>query len=153
MSVTQQRTDLYNAVNGVSNAGVVYNRYRYQNNWADFLTLFKTTIAGTDQIRGWMLEYKGFQGNDNTQMHYGQLQTHGWTVHGFLGLSDANSTEITFSALVESVIDAIKASTALRNQNTYFDVTPATGEIEIRLFGDVLCHYIQVRVTITEFDA
>ncbi len=154
MSVTQQRTDLYAAVNGVSNIGLGYTYYRYQNEWNDFLALFKTTISSTPQIRGFMLEYRGVQENVNIQFNPGEHRNNIWYVHLFLGLSDANTTESTFATLIESVITAIKTSTALHTQTTYFFTAPAFTPIyEIRNFGDVLCHYAQMEVSITEFVA
>lgn len=151
MSVTQQRTDLYNAVNAVSNIGVGHNRYRYHNEWNVFLGLFKTTIATVAQIRGFMLEYRGVTPNELIEFT-NEHRTSVWWVHMFLGLSDDDSTEVTFAALVEAVITAVKDNSTLQNQNTYYYVAPAiTPVYEARLFGDVLCHYTQVQVLITEF--
>lgn len=154
MSVTQQRTDLYSAVNAVSNIGLGYNRYRYQNEWNDFLALFKTTISSTPQIRGFMLEYRGIPEHIPEQFNNKNLRVNRWYVHLFLGLSDADSTEVTFSTLSETVITAIKDNAALQSQVTYFRTAPAiTPVFEIRQMGDVLCHYAQIEVLIIEFIA
>ena len=153
MSVTQQRTDLFAAVNAVTDIGVGYDYYRYKNEWNGFLDLFKGTIS-VAEIRGFMLEYRGVQENVNIQFNPNEHRLNVWHVHLFLGLADASATEKTFATLSESVITALKTNTALHLQTTYFFTTPAyTAQYDIRLFGDVLCHYAVIEVSITELVA
>jgi hypothetical protein len=143
------RTAIYNAVNGVSNVGKVYDYERWANEWGDFLDLFKTTIGSTTQVRGWEVGYRGFLPDEEATLLAGAwVRNHNFVVVGYLGLDDSEATEKTMSALAETVADTIEADSTLDGLS-YANVE-TTLLYETRVFGGVLCHYAEIGVLIGE---
>jgi hypothetical protein len=148
MSESAIRTAIYNSVNGVSNAGAVYDYERWAADWSAFLDLFKTTIGTTDQIRGWEVAYRGWQPGDPREFSAIHLRTHRWLVVGYLGLDDSAETEKTMSTLAELVADTLKDDAALKAL-AFHAIEPVL-VVEPRIFGGVLCHYAELTVDIAE---
>lgn len=150
MSEATIRAHLKSIVTAVANVGVVHDYDRWSNEWPDFLAHFKTAIGGVDQIRGWSIGYNGFEAED-IEIDPNRLRSHGFSIHGYLGLEDSLATEKTAAALAETVCNAFDDSTTLHNGATYYNTSPARLLFEPRMFGGVLCHYIEIRLTVTEF--
>lgn len=155
MTQATARTAVYNAVSSVTNKGVVYDYERWAAEWPAFLALFKTTISGTSQIRGWEVCYRGFAAVTPPKTFAGARQRrHRFQVQGYMGLEDGASTEKTFAALAEAVANAIDGDATLHG-STFLE----TGDAEIttlepRMFGGTLCHYAEINVTVSEmYDA
>jgi len=150
MSESAIRTLVYTAVNGVSNVGKVYDYERWAAEWADVLALFSTRISGVNQIRGFNVAYRGFTASRDPQFARFVQHTHRFQVQGYMGISDDNSTEKTFSTLAEAVAAAIDADSTLHGSN-YITTTPASLDtLEPRWFGSTLCHYAEINVQVTE---
>jgi hypothetical protein len=148
------RTAVYNAVNGVTGAGMVYDYERWAAEWPAFLALFKTTVSGVTQIRGWEVCYRGFSAE--TPRTFGEVRQrrHRFRVQGYMGLEDSAKSEKTFAALTESVANAIDGDATLQG-NTFLETADAEiATLEPRLFGGTLCHYAEINVTVSEmYDA
>lgn len=154
MTQATARTALYNVVNGVSNKGVCYDRCRLSTTWDTFLSLFKTIVSGADQIRGWWIEWRGAPTEELTFEPFGggsSLRAHSFRVFGVMGLDDSEATEKTFSALAEAIANAINTDSALHDESSFYDCSPASIDVvEPRVFTGVLCHYAEINVTIRE---
>jgi len=148
MSESAIRTAIYNAVNGVSNVGVVHDYERWANDWGAFLDLFKTTISSTAQIRGFEVGYRGFQPDEPREFAGIHLRRHQFIVNGYLGLDDSAATEKTMATLVETVANALEDNAALAAL-AFYDVECSL-LYETRMFGGVLCHYAQVSLEVAE---
>ena len=150
MSEATVRAALKNAIDTVSNVGKTYDYERWAAEWGDFLALFKTTISGTAQIRGWEVAYRGNDAQRDPQFARQIIHAHAFQVRGYMRVDDSAASEKTFAALAESVQAAIDASVTIHS-STYLDATPATLQaFEPRSFGGVLCHYAQINITVTE---
>lgn len=150
MSQATIRTAIYNAVNGVSNKGVCYDYERWRADWAGFLSLFKTTVSGTPQIRGWEVAYRGYEPTRHPQFSRITLQAHRFVVQGYMGVDDSEATEKTFATLAETVCETLDADSTLHS-STYWRVSSADLQaFEPRMFGSVLCHFAQIAITVTE---
>ncbi len=149
MSESAIRTAIYNAVDGVSNSGVVYDYERWAGDWSAFLDLFKTTISSTDQIRGWEVGYRGFVADEPSDFVPGHLRIHRYLVTGVLGLDDSAGTEKTMSTLAETVANTIKDDATLDGLS-FYQIRPIM-LFEPRSFGGVLCHFVEITVEIAEF--
>ena len=128
----------------VTNIGKVYDYERFSNNWSDYRVLFKTTIGTTDQIRAWTIT----RVSTDQKRHLSDgvhRQTLTFTIHGYMGLDDANSSEKTFQELVESVMDAIDAKPHLGGMAAGSDPSQLKF-FDHRLFGDLLCHHAEITV-------
>ena len=149
MSEASIRTAIFNAVNGVSNIGKVYDYERWASEWNDFLDLFKTTIGSTTQIRGWEIGYRGFAPDEEAEVLAGAwVRNHQFQIVGYLGLDDSAATEKTMSALAETVADTVEADSTLDGLS--YDNIEIALLFEPRTFGGVLCHYAELTVLIGE---
>ena len=139
------RTAIYTTLSGVTNIGKVYDYDRWAADWATFINLFKTTISGMPQIRGWEISRTGPVPNDTTS-----VRSHTYTIRGYMSLDDSAATEKTFNALIEAIYDAFLAApdlnyAALGHDGIQVDV------IEARMFGSVLCHYTELRLVAHDY--
>jgi hypothetical protein len=148
------RAAIVTAIQTVANTGSVYDYERWISKTNDLLTLFKTTISGTDQLRGfvvtaeagrfWEEQIIGFQGSGKTGT---VLITYHYRVRGFLGVNDAAATEKTAVALAIAVRNALDASAALTSDKLE-DPDPVVSGATVNyvMFCGVLCHYIEISV-------
>lgn len=151
MSQATIRTDIYNVVAAVANVGKVYDRARLNTTWDVFLDQFKTTISGQSVIRGWMVTYAGMPAATYTTFTTEQV-THRFLIRGILQLDDSEASEKTAAALVETVRNALEDDITLQDAtDTRFHSDPVIVPVfEERVFGDVLCHYAEIEIRITE---
>ena len=150
MSISAIRATIYSAVNGVTDVGKVYDYERWANEWDDFLTLFKTTIGSTVQVRGWEVSYRGFANQPPMDFSGQHIRAHRFAVMGYMGLDDSKATEKTFANLAEDVADAIDADATLHGASYYYVIDVGIDEHEPRMFGGVLCHYALINVIVEE---
>ncbi len=145
MSETEIRAQIVAVLNTVADIGRVHNRFRYSADMAKFLSLFKTTIGGKDQVRGWMVSQIAPLNED-----YTETKTRNYAIDGYLGFQDEGSTELTMSAL----LDAIAA--AFRNNKTLNGAALGHDYIQVQIneprsFGAVLCHYAHLTLAVQDF--
>lgn len=153
MSESAIRSAIYNAVNGVSNVGLVYDYERHANDWGAFLDFFKTTIGGTDQIRGWMVGYRGIrEAKPQTFVpgKSGNERIHQFQILGVMGIDDSEATEKTFAALAEDVCDALDDAVALHAKGTFPNAAPVTMGFDPRPFAGILVHAVAIAIDVTE---
>ena len=156
MAETTVRAAIKTIVDGVGNEGLVYDYERWQSTWQAYLTLFKTTIDSTDQIRAWTISCASFTQERiefRTEGKAGILRTYQYIIRGYLGLDDSAATEKTAIALAEDVVEALDDADTIRPPTAgFYDAQPAQlRTFELRMFGDVLCHYIEIGIIIQEF--
>lgn len=158
MSQATIRTAVYNAVNGVTDIGKVYDFEKWSASWDEFLDQFKTTIGGVDQVRGWMVAYRGYA-NPPEMIAAGPpgaasfltTRPHRFSITGFMGLNDDDATEKTFAALVESVVAALDADSTLHDTNTYMECAPASIDtFETLMMAGLLTNYVEIGIVVTE---
>ena len=153
MSQATMRTALKTILDTVSNVGQTHNRSRLATDWSTFLDRFKTTISSVKQIRGWQIQFRGIP-ESAWHQHDGVIRRYRWLLQGFMGLDDSAETEPTFAALAEDVVQALDASATLHDGQTYYLAPPAVmGVFEERVFGGVLCHYVEITQEIEEYEA
>lgn len=143
MSEAAIRTEIVTILGSVANIGTVHSYERFIVDPAKFLELFKTTIGGVPQIRGWEIGRKGpFE--DIEQRTMNQLT---YSIKGYIGLQDAAATELSFSQLVEDVRTKFRDNLTLNGKANGHD--GLKGEVlEVRMFGNVLCHYVEMTLTV-----
>lgn len=148
------RAQIKTVLEGVSNAGVVYDYERYSNDWSALLEQFRTTINGVEQIRAWMIsldpgqsmrqELIGFEGTGGGE---NILVTYSYRIRGFMGVDDAAESEKTFTALALAVMEALEADATLMGKELIRD-TPIVASMTMNytMLAGVLCHGVEIRV-------
>ena len=148
MSVAAIRAQVKSILQGVANIGQVQDYDRWEINWDNFLTLFKATIGGVDQIRGWTIhvqsEALSYPGTNNV----GQFE-HLFLLRGYMSLKDASGTEKTFDDLVEAVQKAFLGNYSL-NGSAMNAEPPQVMVKEVRQLSDVLVHYAEIQLRVRE---
>lgn len=142
------RASIKSAMQGVSNIGLVYDYLRFAAEWDTFLDLFKTTISGTPQIRGWMITCNGFNPGQarETYGNSGFLnRDYQYKIFGYMGLDDSAATEKTFFALAEAVIDALDT-----HLTGGLDNMPTLSTFEPRTFGGLVCHFAEITLIVNQ---
>ena len=148
---TTIRARIKTVLEGVTDIGAVHDYERWTDDWDSLLQQFKVNVGGVEQIRGWIItlqrlkpETIGFQGGGVTGTI---LATYTYLVRGFLGVEDASETEKTMTALALAAAWALENDATLRSEDLDKE-TPVVTELyqDYRMFGGVLCHYVEMRV-------
>lgn len=151
MSESAIRTQIYTILSNVSNIGKVYDYERWAADWVAFINLFKTTVGGVDQIRGWEIGRRSMN-EKKIVIGIGSLsheKTHGFLIRSYMGVSDAAATEKTFNTLIEGIATAFRTNKTLNGTAKDHDYIQAE-IIEHRTFGGVLCHYAELSLAVYE---
>ncbi len=142
MSESAIRTQIYTILSGVNDIGKVYDYERWSADWTTFINIFKTTIGGVDQVRGWEI---GRRSCSENMLTLGEVdRPHNFIIRGYMGVSDAAATEKTFNTLIEAIAAAFRTNLTLNGAaflgHDYLQIEL----IEARMFGGVLCHYAEL---------
>lgn len=141
-------------VEGASSGAKVYDYERWSANWATMLALFKTSSG---LIHAWMISRiattRQYQSIGDAERAYI------FRLRGVYGLDDSAGTEKTFQAVINAIADAFEADLTLGD--TCLTLAPDWGpmaaqvglqvlDVDIRMFGTVLCHHADCRLCATE---
>lgn len=128
----------------VSGVGtLVYEYERWAANWKDYLDLFKTG----SKIKGWTITRTKTPETSKTPSTNTRIHT--FIIRGYYSLDDSEATEVTFQDLVESIATAFRTEPTING--TAFDSSPLqVDSVAGIMFGDVLCHFCQLRLDVEE---
>ena len=152
MAYNDLRVAIKALLDGVTDIGVTHTRERWSDTWPSFLSLFKTQVNGEDQIRGWTISRTSkvmtvSGASREASVNY----TEEFLIRGFLGFSDADDTDGTFQALVDTIVTALNGDKNLSDAAGVVDYGAVPVEVRIldlRMFGRVMCHYTEMRYTV-----
>lgn len=156
-SVKQQIVTL---IKGLPRTGNVYDRVKYTSNWQNFKDQFAFVDPsnGMQQIRGWWITIptllEGESDGNTFDTHWHNYQ---YPIHAVMSYSDKGDTEPAFEEMVYSVYQKLHFQGVLGlgpdnpvNGSVVIDgsigVTIIT--IDMRMFGSMLCHHAEMRVTV-----
>lgn len=144
--------DIKAKLEGVTDVGNVYDYYRWNNDLGAFIELFSYTPAGAGkQIRGW--EISRISATEHKDGAF--FRHHTFSIDGYMSMSDANASDKTFQVLIDSICDVFRSPTDGATWY-YLDgdnpkASPAQVlTIDVRAFGNVLCHHAKINLSITE---
>ncbi len=121
----------------------VYEYERWSNNWKDYLDLFKTGSL----IKGWTISRVGTP--EIAQTPSTNLRNHNFMIRGYYSLDDSEESELDFQAIIEAVAEKFRINPYLND--TAFESEPLQVElVGMVMFGDVLCHFCQLRLVAQE---
>jgi hypothetical protein len=154
MSLSDIREQIKVILAGVSGIGVVHDYERFNKNWDQFLKLF---LDSDQRINGCMFTREKCPKNMIALGEY--EKAHIFVFRFFMGLKDDEGTGVIFDDHIEDV------EAAFRNKETLNDtcqtINPQWGPMngaegiqldvsENRMFGNVLCHYAEMRLCAIE---
>jgi hypothetical protein len=154
MAYTDVRDAVVALVDGVANTGTVHGRERWADDWPTFLGMFKANISGSDEIRGFMVSRESVVDDLNEDRMGAVGHKHSFVIRGVVGFDDSRDTETTFQTLVDSILAALDADKDLSGNAVSGGQGPAEARIlDLRTFGRVLCHYVEILFVVTTVDA
>lgn len=154
MTEATARAAIVAVLEAVSNIGQVHDYQRWATTWDAYLDLMKSSIGGNNEIRGWTVTSRsedrtGFVAGGTRAKH--NSSDHLFIIRGYVGLDDSRETEKTARALTETVMNALDDDTTIVTSGTAYNMGLAQLEVfEPRVFGDVLCHYSEIRLVVQE---
>lgn len=143
--------NIKSTVEGVSGIGKVYDYERFAANWGNMLALFKTT---GNIIHGWTVSRIATPRRYNT-IGRDPERAYVFRLRGVYGLDDSAASEKTFQGIINLVADAFDDNMTLNG--ACVSLAPDWGpmadqaglqvvEIDVRAFGNVLCHHADCRI-------
>jgi len=140
MTVSTQRTAVYNAVVAADSTAKIYDYERFSNDYTDFLSLFSNGSV----IYGWIVVYGG-QSRERVSFD-GKIETvTKWKIIGLMSVDDSAASEKTFTGKIETVMDAVDGVSG------FWHVRASNNTVaEMRVIGSVLCHYAEIELEIME---
>lgn len=140
----------------VVSATVGTNVYDYER-WAvhtkDILDLFKYTFndgeeTEYDVILGWTISRTATREIERSSGEHERIHT--FTIRGYMGLDDTNTSEKTFQEYAENICNAFRTNRNL--SNTSLCVKPVQLiRLEQVMFCGILAHYAEMTVDVHEF--
>jgi len=148
MSLTAVRAQVATTIRTVTGIGTVHEYQRWSSTWPRFLELFKDS---NDKINGCMItrvrtpeEESGHTGQD--------VRAHELKIICIYGLKDEDITEIYFQdTIVEGICTALREKRTLNGTVRYCS-PPSVEIVDIRKFGNMLCHYAEIKITAEEME-
>lgn len=142
MSESAIRTGIKGALAGITGVGRVHDYERWTADSAQFLALFQD--AASKKIFGWEITRTGAKVEKPTQKF---KVTHAYVLKGYYAVSDAAKSEKLFNAVIEAIVSKFISNHLAGTQGICL---PQVGIIEFRMFGNVLCHYAEIRLDVAE---
>uniref|UniRef100_A0A6M3K4I7 Uncharacterized protein n=1 Tax=viral metagenome TaxID=1070528 RepID=A0A6M3K4I7_9ZZZZ len=153
--IRERITAILAAIEGVGN---VHEYQRFSADLGKFRDLFKWQDAeGNESIRGWIITRKATAKRELTSSQVQKV--HVFDIRGYMGMQDSGATEIVFQDLLNSMEAAIDADYTLSGacETTTPEWGPGAGlaglqiqDVDLRMFGGVLCHFAQCRLGVQE---
>ncbi len=142
MSESIIRAGIKAALAGVTGIGQVHDYERWSVDPAKFLSLFQDSAS--KRIFGWEITRTGVKVEKPTQKF---KVTHTFVLKGYYGVQDAAASEKLFNSVIEAIVLKFISNTLAGTQGI---VVPQVGTIEFRMFGNVLCHYAEIKLDVAE---
>jgi hypothetical protein len=156
MALAARLSEIKTVLSAVSGIGTVHDYIRFARRWSTILDQFKKS----DRINATMISRTA---SASRQVTLGETErAHVFAVSSVYGLADASATEKTFQNLIDAQYAAFQAYELTWNLSgitSHPDWGPMSGAvglqidaIDIRLFGETLCHYAACRVCVVEIE-
>ena len=145
MSLSLIRTKIKTKLEAISGVEKVYDYKRFCADLATYKDLFiKDSKVNTWEIQRRSFERIGHGGSGDVQD-----VTHAFIIRGFYSFYDSLATEKTFQDLVETICADFISDPTLGGVANIVNI-PITGEFSMGFLGAVLCHVINIEISITD---
>lgn len=156
MSEATVRAAIITAIEDVDDIGQVYDYTRWRIRLGDIVDLLTATIDGEDKIRAWMVTCTGISqeklvAEENHPLNDVIIWEYSYLIRGVMGLQDSEETEKDAILLAQNLMRALDKNNAL--QTFLFSERPELPQVatfDTRMFGQYLCHYIEIRWSLKE---
>lgn len=153
MSQESIRAAIFNVLDSISDIGKVHEYERHSTDWSGFLELFRVTIDDVDQVRGWMIGYRGISESKAQTFipgKSGNERTHRFMILGVMSIDDSKESEKTFAKLAEKVCDTLDEASSLHVVGGFPNAQPTTLGFDPSPFAGVLVHAAAIVIDVVE---
>lgn len=145
--------DIKAKMESIANIGIIHDYYRWSNNPAKFAALFSFTTSGKKHIRGW--EITRVQVPERKGAVKVTLRHHKFMISGYMGVNDEDATDKIFQPLVDDVCEKFRDDPGggawyYMNGDEPGNSPCQVQAIDVRIFGNVLCHHADILLSVTE---
>lgn len=135
---------ILSSATGLSTAKI-YNYDRLSRQWDEYISSFKDTTNNV--VHGWTITRNKLA--EMPEASRTNTVTTTWILRGYYSLGSSGATETTFQGIIDNIRTAFISKTDLNN--SCLTTSPIQVDIiEPRMFGDVLCHYAELRLETIE---
>jgi len=145
MSLGIIRTKIKTKLEAITDIKNVYDYKRYCNDWATYQDLF----VKDDKVNTWEIERTSFAATGHGGNGNVEDKTHNFIIRGFYSVLDSLATEKTFQDIVEAIVSDFIDDPTLGGTAKQVHY-PITGELRIGKLGNVMCHIVEIHITITD---
>lgn len=148
MSLSTIRAKIKSEIEEVitSSIGTVYDYKRFCNDLATYQDLF---VRGS-KVNTWEIERESFSRTERGGSGGIEVPTHNFIIRGFYALDDAAGSDKVFQdSYVEPICQKFMDNPTLDGVCDIINM-PVIGTITMRTLGLVLCHSVEIRISITE---
>jgi hypothetical protein len=145
MSLALIRTQIKTKLEAISGVEHVYDYKRFCSDWATYKDLFIKDA----KVNTWEIERKSFSRTGRGGSGDIEDAIHEFIIRGFYSFYDALTTEKTFQDLVETICASFINDPTLGGKAKIVHM-PITGEFATAMLGQVLCHVVQINITIED---
>ncbi len=145
MSLALIRTQIKTILEAISG---VENVYDYQRYCADLAT-YNTLFVKDSKVNTWEIERKSFESTGRGAPNAVEDVNHVFNIRGFYSFFDERATEKTFQDLVETIRASFISDPTIGGKANIMHV-PIIGEFSMVMLGAVLCHVVNIEITIED---
>ena len=145
MSLSTIRSKIKTKLEAISGIENVYDYHRYCNDWVTYKDLF----VKDSKVNTWEISRDNFVKTSHGGNGYVMDTDNSFIVRGFYSAYDTLATEKTFQDLVEDIIETFMNDPTLGGTAEQLHY-PITGTFSLNKLGDVLCHVVDIRMTIKD---
>ena len=129
-----------------SSIGTVYDYKRYCNDLATYKDLF----VRSSKVNTWEIERESFSRSEHGGSGGIEVPTHNFIIRGFYAVDDSLGSDKVFQdSYVEPICQRFMNNPTLSGIADIINM-PITGNITIKSLGNVLCHVVEIRISVIE---
>jgi len=150
MSLSTVRTEIKTILLTISNVGQVHDYKRYTHSWDDYKDLF----VENSKVNTWEIVRESFESFVEASNNVNRTR-HNFTIRGFYSVQDKTASEKTFQDIVEDIRVTFRNKPKLNNKAelVFFSPDrPFSGVFRYDYLGAVLCHIVEINLTIQEYE-
>ncbi len=146
VAISERIKTILSATAGV---GVVHDYERWAADWTTYLDLFSVEDETGKRINGWEFMRKKTPAATESVTH--DERNHTFLIRGLYGLKDSDASELVFQQIIEDICASFRSNFQLNS--TAENTEPVQVDlVENRIFGNVLCHYCELKLMVDEFE-
>jgi len=145
MSLSNIRSQIKTKLEAISGVENVYDYKRFCHDWVTYKDLF----VKDSKVNTWEIERKTFTAVSHGGSGDVEDTQHNFIIRGFYSIYDSLETDKTFQDLIKTICASFLNDPTLSGKAKIVHL-PITGTFSTGKLGEVLCHIVEINVTIED---